>query len=384
MNPIVFTLLTYFSLVQAIFIPEFSLSKYVKNPLRWTVDELLKELAWIDSEVGYEYNAVHWLNDVLVEQGLTVELQVVESAEESDTGLIRENIYAYMGKTRDTKVVLSAHIDTNPEGKIPYHEIGDEIHVRGACDAKGSVAAQVVAFFELWDAGEIEEGDVSLLFVIGEEYNGIGMELAVAKLGAKWSQAAILGEPTENKLSVGHKGNFRFDIEAWGKKSHSGYPELGFSAIEYLVKKLDILLEKEFPISSLLGKSTVNIGTIHGGDSANIIPSYVKAEMYIRVAENIELVREYVEELFNTEHSYVKVVQFLKPQILDHDVPGFDLIPCSYATDMPYLENLGIKRYLLGPGSISVAHTQKEFVTNADLKIATAAYKRIVRYSLES
>lgn len=110
-----------------------------------------------------------------------------------------------MGRARDTKIVYSTHLDTNQDGQIPYYENGEEIHVRGACDAKGAAAAQIVAFLELWEDNLIKEGDISLLFVIGEEYDGIGMNTAVDYLNASWSTAAIFGEPTENKLSNGHK-----------------------------------------------------------------------------------------------------------------------------------------------------------------------------------
>ena len=366
------------------FVPsiESVVSQTDNTPERWNVVELLKDMAKIESPVGYEYNVMNWLAKILKEQGLTVEMQLVEDSQTSNTGEDRYNVYAYMGTERDTKIVVSSHIDTNPEGHIPYKEIGEEIHVRGACDAKGAAAGQIVAFFELWDSGKIKEGDVSLLFVIGEEYNGIGMEVAVKSLNATWSKAAILGEPTENKLSRGHKGNFRFDVEAWGKKSHSGYPELGFSAIEFLVRKLYTLLEEEMPYSDLLGPTTVNIGTIQGGDAANIVPDHVKSELYIRMAAEPEWIKQYAEELFNTEHSKLSAVQYLAPQNLDFDVPDIELISCAYATDMPYLEFLGIKRYLYGPGSISVAHTQEEFVTETDLYQSVIDYKKIIEYNI--
>lgn len=357
---------------------------YVLNrvPERCNVVDLLKEMVKIDSTVGYEYEVMQWLRQILIDQGMTVEFQLVEDKSHSISGKSRHNIYAYMGSQRDTKIVLSSHIDTNQDGHIPYHEIGEEIHARGACDAKGSAASQIVAFFELWDEGVIDEGDISLLFVIGEEYDGIGMKDAIEYLNVTWSKAAILGEPTENKLSKGHKGNFRFDVEVWGKESHSGYPELGFSAIEFLVRKLDILLNTDFPYSDLLGPTTVNIGTINGGTAANIIPAYVRAQMYIRVATNETEILEYVQNLFKTEYSKMTIIQFLPPQYLSYDVPGFEFIACSYATDMPYLKNLNIKKYLYGPGSISVAHTQKEFVTEADLYDAVEGYKKIVMFNM--
>ncbi|KAG7826690.1 hypothetical protein KL919_003655 [Ogataea angusta] len=336
--------------------------------------EFHKEITQIDSEVGNEYDVVHYLADYLSAQGLTVELQLVEEG--------RENVYAYLGEQRNTKVLLTSHIDTNPAGKIPYHLEGDEIHVRGACDAKGSVASQVYAFLELWDEQIIREGDLALLFVVGEEYNGVGSLTAVNGLNASWSNAVIVGEPTDNKLSVGHKGNFRFDVNAVGVSCHSGYPEQGFSAVEHLLERIEHLLQQEFPYSSLLGPTTVNIGTFHGGLAANLLAPSAKAEIYIRVAEDIGLVNQTVSRIFSTPHSNYSIVQMLEPQYLDHDVPGFELVACSYATDIPYFKGKSAKRYLYGPGSILVAHSAEEYILPTDLYEAVRGYKSIVKYNI--
>ncbi|KAH3670380.1 hypothetical protein OGAPHI_000895 [Ogataea philodendri] len=336
--------------------------------------ELHKDITEIDSEVGNEYDVVHFLAGYLSDHGLTVELQTVAES--------RENIYAYIGSSRDTKVLLTSHIDTNPAGKIPYHVIGNEIHVRGACDAKGSVASQIFAFLELQRDGIITEGDLGLLFVVGEEYDGSGSLAAVTSLNATWSNAVVVGEPTENKLSVGHKGNFRFDVNAIGVASHSGYPEQGFSAVEFLMRRIELLLDTAFPHSNLLGPTTVNIGTFHGGISANLLAPSAKAEIYIRVADDINLVNDTVNEIFTTSHSNYSIVQMLEPQYLDYDIPGFETVACSYATDIPYFKRPGVKRYLYGPGSILVAHSPKEYLTVEDLYESVEGYKAIVQYNI--
>jgi acetylornithine deacetylase len=132
---------------------------------------LHKSLVEIESITGHEHDVAQYLIDYLSLQNLTVETQDV------GPGLhgrgTRQNLLAYIGKERRTKVLVSSHIDTVP----PYWEYerkGEEIWGRGTVDAKGSVVAQIIAFEELRKKGTIAEGDVGLLFVVGEETGGDG------------------------------------------------------------------------------------------------------------------------------------------------------------------------------------------------------------------
>ncbi|KAL2312034.1 hypothetical protein POMI540_4467 [Schizosaccharomyces pombe] len=336
---------------------------------------LHKSLVEIESLGGNEVNVSDFLKSYLESKGLTVELQRVSS-----NPTVRDNVYAYLGSQRNTKVVLTSHIDTvNPF--LPYYIEGDKIHGRGSCDAKSSVAAQIFAMLELMSEGKVQEGDLSLLFVVGEEIDGIGMKTVANKLNADW-EVAIFGEPTENKLGVGHKGNFRFDVYAHGKACHSGYPQEGFSAIEFLLRQCVKLMDTDLPKSKLLGPSTINIGTIEGGAAANILAAEAKAEVFIRVAEDIETIRDIAEDLFDTEHSEIKVIQYSPPQYLDYDIPGMDTVVLAYATDIPYLSDRKMKIYLFGPGSIREAHGPNEYVTFSQLFEGLNGYKRMVMYNL--
>ena len=112
----------------------------------------------------------------------------------------RYNVFAYVGRERKTKTLVSSHIDTVPPF-WPYERKGDEIWGRGSVDAKGSVACQIKAVEELLEDGTIGEGDVAMLFVVGEEKDGIGMKKA-NNLGMEWD-TVIFGEPTELKLASG-------------------------------------------------------------------------------------------------------------------------------------------------------------------------------------
>lgn len=157
--------------------------------------DLHRNLVEIPSVTGSEHNVSHYLCNYLQDHGFNVELQPVLNG--------RENVLAYIGGSRETRILVTSHIDTVPPF-IPYERRGDQIWGRGSADAKGSVAAQISAVQQLHDAQNISEGDVALLFVVGEERDGHGMK-AANDLGLTW-ESVIFGEPTELKLATGHKG----------------------------------------------------------------------------------------------------------------------------------------------------------------------------------
>jgi acetylornithine deacetylase len=320
---------------------------------------LHKSLVEIESISGREHDVAQYLVSYLSSQNLTIETQDVGPG--LDGRGRRQNVFAYIGKQRETDVLVSSHIDTVPPF-WEYKRRGDEIWGRGTVDAKGSVATQIIAFEELWKKGRIGEGDVALLFVVGEENTGIGARTANA-LGLKWN-AVIFGEPTELKLASGHKGSMSMNITAKGKAGHSGYPELGKNAIASLVPALNELLNAQLPWSEKYGNTTLNIGTIEGGVAANVIAEEARATVSIRIADGepaaiqkvlLDVIQKAGQELD---------VQFsggYGPVHIDSDVPGkkdknvkfdltnsfrgFETIVVNYGTDIPNLEG-DHKRYV--------------------------------------
>ncbi|WPK23067.1 hypothetical protein PUMCH_000291 [Australozyma saopauloensis] len=343
---------------------------------RFSLLQLHRRLVSTESISDNELSVSKWLLKYLEDAGLTVETQQVLDDPKN------YNVYAYLGKKRDCSLLLTSHIDTVPP-YIPYHVKGTEIHGRGTCDAKGSVATQIIAFLDLVKRGDLKEGDVALLFVVGEETKGFGMRKALESLGASWD-AAIFGEPTENKLGVGHKGILVFQVIVEGKASHSGYPELGISATEILIPILSKLQQLDLPKSDLLGPSTLNIGQIEAGVAFNVVPAYAKASIAIRVAadaeKTIKLIKGAVE---GVEHVKSPEIYCTEPQYLDYEVPGFESIILAYTTDIPNLTIPLKQRYLYGPGSIHVAHGDDEFVENQDLLDAVDGYKKLIEYVLD-
>lgn len=347
---------------------------------KYSLLQLHKSLVDISSVSFNETEVAKYLETYLVNAGLTVELQLVEEPALNLKNK-RYNVYAYLGKTRDTKVVVTSHIDTVPPF-FPYRIEGSKIYGRGSNDAKGSVATQIITFLDLVSKDKIKEGDVSLLFVVGEEVNGGGMKYASDHLNANWS-IGIFGEPTELKLGVGHKGIYIFELFAEGKAAHSGYPQLGISATEALVPVLNDILQMQLPVSDLLGPSTINIGRIEAGVAANVIPAKGFAQISIRVATDYDKVLQSVRDVVkDREHILFKEYQGVRPQYLDYEVPGFESIILAYSTDVPNLTLPLSYRFLYGPGSIFVAHGDHEYVENLDLLDAIDGYTRLIDHAL--
>jgi len=342
--------------------------------------DLHRELVDIPSISGHELDVGNHITKYLQSIGLTVEKQAADPY--PDVKKPRNNIYAYHGKERRTRVLVTSHIDTVPPF-LPYKKEEDVIWGRGSVDAKGSVAAQIKAFEELQAEGEFEEGDVGLLFVVGEEVGGDGMKRA-NELGLNW-ESVIFGEPTELKLASGHKGGVTMVIKAHGKAGHSGYPETGKSANAMIIPALHGLLDAEWPSSDKYGNTTVNIGTINGGVAANVLAAEAEAKLLIRIADGTpaDIEKIVIDVLKKTgERFELEARPGYGPVPLDADVPGFETIVVNYGTDVPNLKG-DHKRYLYGPGTILEAHSAHEHLRVKDLEEAVEGYKKLIQYSLK-
>ena len=116
---------------------------------------------------------------------------------------------------------------------IPSSEDAGRIYGRGACDAKGIIAAQIAAAERLRHEGIY----VGLLFVVGEERDSLGAKVANDH-APRTASFLVNGEPTENRIALASKGTLRVEVTAKGRMAHSAYPELGDSAIDKLIAAL--------------------------------------------------------------------------------------------------------------------------------------------------
>jgi acetylornithine deacetylase len=273
-------------------------------------------------------------------------------------------------------VTLSTHMDVVPPF-FPSREDEDWIYGRGACDAKGIIAAMTGAAERLLSEGTRNFG---LLFVVGEERNSAGA--LVAARNSRGSRYLINGEPTENVLALGSKGALRYELIARGRMAHSAYPELGESAID---KLLDVLADiRRFPLpeDAVLGRSTLNIGTISGGRAPNVIPDEACAELMFRLVGDAEPIRAAVAKAADGRVEAREVL--LIPAVR---LAPFDDLPTNvvaFTTDIPAFGGSWGQPFLIGPGSIHVAHTLDEKISKRQLSDAVEIYTRMVRRLVSS
>jgi acetylornithine deacetylase len=320
-----------------------------------------RELIEIESVTWNEGAAGRWLRDFLADAGFEVTTQTVTGD--------RINVYARVG---DPIVTFSSHIDTVPPF-IGFSEDEKNIYGRGACDAKGVIAAQVFAAKTLKDEGMI---NIGMLYLVGEEDGSDGAKTANSIPNR--NRFLINGEPTESRQAIATKGALRVSIEAKGRTAHSAYPELGESAIEKLIDVLDDIRRRDWPVDPELGPTTYNIGTISGGRKANVVPDFASSEVMFRVVTSLDEVFQMVTEVAG-DRAEVKR-GFTLPIIHTRTVEGMD-IPRSvvrFATDIPCLTNWG-EPLLFGPGSIHDAHTSHEYIAKQDLLDAVSTYARMAR-----
>lgn len=325
---------------------------------------LARTLIDIESTTGMEGAVGRVLAHYLRDRGYSVLEQPVAGD--------RINVIAGVG---EPSLVFSTHFDCVPPF-FPSRVENGVLHGRGACDAKGILAAQVAAAERLRAEGETRVG---LVFVCGEERGSDGAKAANAI--ASQTKYLINGEPTELKLGLATRGCFRVRLKAHGRAAHSGYPHLGESAIEKLMDVLRDLRTADWPADAQLGTTHYTVGLISGGVAPNVVPPNAEAEVFFRTVGSHDPVRAV---LAATVAGRVEVQEILElPAVRLHTVPGFDTEVFAYFSDVPFLTNWGTP-LLLGPGTIHVAHTDHEHVAIADLDRAVDLYADLARRLLNS
>ena len=319
---------------------------------------LTRAIVDIDSTTGAEGLAGRWLAGYLSDRGYRVVEQPVGNG--------RFNIFA--GLDRSPQLVFSTHYDCVPPF-FPSREQPGLLFGRGACDAKGVLAAQVAAAERLRAAGEQR---VALLFVVGEERGSDGARVANdhAPAGVRY---LVNGEPTDNRLGAATRGILRVKPHANGRAAHSSFPELGESAIDKLLDALMVLRGVELPEDPLLGRTHYTVGLIEGGVAPNVVSPHASAELSFRTVGDTGPLRaalEVIEGLVSIEH----VLDI--PAVRMDTVPGLEAVVFPYTTDVPLLTKWG-RPLLVGPGSIHVAHTDEEHVAIDELRAAVDLYQRL-------
>lgn len=319
--------------------------------------DLFRQILSFDSTSGSERELGQWLAEHL-------EAPFVETFEVGDGTL---NVLLRWSET--PRVVYCSHMDTVPP-YIPPTFTDDRVLGRGSCDAKGQFYAMYRACQRLAAAGE---KDFALLIVSGEETGSWGAK-AFSKTGFT-APLLVVGEPTDNCMVSASKGTKRFDLTFTGKAFHSGYPEHGLSAVELFVDFMNALRAAGFPDDPVLGPTTWNVGHLVSDNPQNILSPELTCRLYFRT----------------TFASDAAVVAWMRAQASDRlrveeiggdaparyfTLPGFPTKPVCFGSDAPHLTGFA-QKIICGPGTITVAHRDDEFLSLSDFQQAINNYVKI-------
>jgi len=319
---------------------------------------LTRELIDIDSTTGHEGDVAGVLAARLRDLGYRVVEQPLEGG--------RANVIA--STMEPPVVVFSTHFDCVPPF-FPSREENGRLYGRGACDAKGILVAQIAAAERLRAAGETRIG---LLFVAGEERGSDGAKAANhIPLGSSF---LINGEPTDNRLASATRGVYRAKLRAKGRAAHSSLPQLGESAIDKLIDALVEMRKIPWPDDPQLGTTFYTTGLISGGIAPNVISPSAEAEVMFRTVGEHDRLRTLMQARLGKWISIEDVL--VVPPVRLTRLPAFESAAFAFTTDIPFLDRWGAP-LLLGPGSVTLAHTPDEHVSPSDLYRAVDLYTRL-------
>lgn len=366
---------------------------------------LLLDLVAIPSLESREYLVVEYLARLFQAQGIPFRITTVDG--------VPLNFVAQIG-SGDKTLVLNTHMDVVPPGNLdewvtdPFSPAENEgvIAGRGVADAKGSLAAMTLAFFELARRQHCLGGRVVFMAVGGEERGGIGTRAELA--GDFRADAAIIGEPTSLIPMIAHKGVLRLKVRTVGKAAHASSPEEGVNAVTamaHVVGELDhlanIIADR---VDTYTGRASLVVSTISGGTALNVVPESCEISIDRRVIPG-EGECGAIEEITDAVHAAlppasgarveVEKVRFIPPSRTDpndpivsaacraasqavraHVEPGGFPATC----DMSFFTNEArIPAVILGPGDIGVAHKANEALHLHEAALAVGTYIRTAR-----
>ena len=314
--------------------------------------KLFEDMLRIDSTSGKEAEFACFLESALRTPGNRVQRF------ESDDAL---NLLFSWGTP---KFYFCTHMDTVPPYIPPIVE-GDVVRGRGACDAKGQIFSMFEACKELERQGYT---DFALLLLSGEETGSFGAKAFTRDCPG--GETILVGEPTEGKMVSASKGTKSFAVRIPGKACHSGYPQHGESAVEKFITFCNLLAATSFPVDSVLGETTWNIGRLSSDNPQNILSPEVTFRIYFRTTFASDA---FVQEFMASQQG-MEVTAFGGDTPMSYfTVEGIPSTTVAFGSDAPRLEKFA-HRALCGPGSIRFAHTQDEQISFSEIEQAVNQY----------
>ncbi|MEH6484438.1 MULTISPECIES: acetylornithine deacetylase [Pseudomonas] len=355
---------------------------------------------------------IEFIQDYL--QGLGVSCELDFNTERS-----KANLFATIGPTDRGGVVLSGHTDVVPVAgqawtvePFKLTEREGKLYGRGAADMKGYIAS-VLAAVPRFLAQPLRM-PVHLAFSYDEEVGCLGVRSLLATLEQRPHKpvACIIGEPTELKPVLGHKGKLAMRCHVQGAACHSAYAPQGVNAIEYAAK----LIGKLGDIGGQLAQpalhdtrfdppySTVQTGVIAGGRALNIVPAECQFDFEIRALPDFDA-QQVVDQL--ADYAEGQLLPTMRARHNDTSIafeplsayPGLATEPhsevaqllalisqCSdfgtvaFGTEGGLFNQAGIPTVVCGPGSMDQGHKPDEFITQDQLDGCDAMLARLAHW----
>jgi acetylornithine deacetylase len=327
---------------------------------------------------------IDYLGDWFTTYGFDITIQQVPGTRN------KFNMLAKIG-SGEGGLLLCGHSDTVPFDQDSWQmdpfrlrQTDDRLYGLGSCDMKGFFAFILEALKDI-PLNKLQK-PLYILATADEETSMAGARFFVEQQLIK-PQMAIIGEPTELKPIYKHKGHMGHSLNIQGQAGHSSDPAKGVNAIEIMYQAIGKLLALKQHLAQRyqddafsVPQVTMNLGHIHGGDGENRICGHCQLNFDLRAIpelsdkEAIALIDEALGPLMKNypqritrELMYATAPSFgckNEQGILElaKSLTGFDPVSANYATEAPFINQLGCDTIVLGPGSIDQAHQPDEFI----------------------
>ena len=320
----------------------------------------------------------------------------------------KANLIATLGRG-DGGLVLSGHTDTvpcNPErwqsDPFTLTERNGRFYGLGTCDMKGFFAL-ILEALQHYQASEFKQ-PLIILATADEESSMCGAR-ALAQQGKPKARYAVVGEPTSLKPIRMHKGIMMESVRLTGKAGHSSNPDLGINALDAMVPVMNELMNLRRDLAGRYQNAhfavqvpTLNLGCIHGGDNPNRIcgscelafdlrtlPGMSNDDLRDEIRQRLNPIAEQNRVEFSFEPLFPGVNSFetaaTSPLVQAAErLTGHTSAAVNYATEAPFLQDLGIDTIVLGPGNIDQAHQVDEYLAQDQIEPCVTLLRGLIEH----
>lgn len=338
--------------------------------------ELLEFLVSVPSISGSEDELAARLSRRLSDEGFKVQRE-------------GNSLWFTTGSEAGPHLLLCSHIDTVPpcEGwsSDPLKPLlaDGKLTGLGANDAKGCVAAMILAAHEL--QAERLGGRVTFAFVAKEETDGGGMRAIKPRLGA--IDAAVVGEPTSLEICTAQRGMLILRCVAHGEAAHAAHAHLGENAVHKAARDIARLAEMEFAPHPRLGIARPQVTQISGGTARNQVPARCEFFVDLRTTPNLDHADVAAAINAALESEVIVHSQRYEPVATDEQEPivqaalaatgAGTTVGSVTASDWAFLK--GTPAVKAGPGDTCRSHRPDEFLLLSELEAGARFYTQLAR-----